>query len=89
MEDGKPKWDRVVCGDVTGIECYDLLPSIYIVKWNMSVCLFTKNYVYKKQLSKGQKPTFVNNMAVWLFSGLWHGFYLVNLELFLSIGMLI
>mmetsp|Transcript_39239 Transcript_39239/g.37651 ORF Transcript_39239/g.37651 Transcript_39239/m.37651 type:complete len:186 (-) Transcript_39239:19-576(-) len=89
MEDGKPKWDRVTCAEIINMEVYSLDPSIYTIKWNMSVVTFTKNYIFKKQLSKGQKPSFINILSTWMFSGLWHGFYWVNFELNFCIGMLI
>jgi len=54
----------------------------------MSVVTFTKNYIFKKQLSKGQKPTFLHVLSTWMFSGLWHGFYLVNFELNLTVGLI-
>mmetsp|Transcript_39240 Transcript_39240/g.37652 ORF Transcript_39240/g.37652 Transcript_39240/m.37652 type:complete len:359 (+) Transcript_39240:283-1359(+) len=89
VKDGKHQWDRVKCVDIINMEVYSLNPSVYSIMWNMSVCNFARNYIFKRQLVKGQRPTFLNNMSTWMFSGIWHGFYFVNFELFLSMGMII
>ena len=37
--------------------------------------IWLKNYIYLRTLKPGQKPGFLNNMATFLVSAFWHGFY--------------
>jgi len=52
-KEGKALWDRVTSVDITGMEFGGITPAVYVTQWNISVCNFTKNYIYKRQLSKG------------------------------------
>ena len=37
--------------------------------------IWLKNYIYLRTLKPGQKPGFMNNMATFVVSAFWHGFY--------------
>mmetsp|Transcript_22696 Transcript_22696/g.17118 ORF Transcript_22696/g.17118 Transcript_22696/m.17118 type:complete len:97 (-) Transcript_22696:355-645(-) len=89
MKEGKPTWDRVPCVDIVGMEVYGATPSVAVTQWNISVCNFAKNYIFKRQLSRNEKPSFFTMMSTWMFSALWHGFYLVNFELFIGVILMI
>jgi len=46
--EGKHNWDRVPCVGIADLEFYSTSPSVFGIKWNISVCNFTRNYIYKR-----------------------------------------
>ena len=43
--------------------------------WNHMIHLWLKNYVYVRTLVPGKKPGLWNNLATFIVSAFWHGFY--------------
>jgi lysophospholipid acyltransferase len=37
--------------------------------------IWLKHYIYNRTLAKGQKPGLINNLATFIVSAFWHGFY--------------
>jgi lysophospholipid acyltransferase len=46
-----------------------------MVHWNHQIHLWLKYYIYNRTLVPGKKPGLMNNLAVFITSAFWHGFY--------------
>jgi len=74
-EKGKSKgFDGIYTVGLFGVEL-GISPASMMISWNHMVHIWLKQYVYMRQVEKGKKPTFLNNMSVFAVSAFWHGFY--------------
>ncbi len=52
-----------------------LSPQIMMVHWNHQIHIWLKHYIFNRTLVPGKKPGVTNNLAVFITSAFWHGFY--------------
>jgi lysophospholipid acyltransferase len=73
-KNGEEKFDHIYGINIYEVE-FGLSAQIMMQHWNHQIHLWLKHYVYNRTLVKGQKPGLMNNMAVFICSAFWHGFY--------------
>lgn len=71
---GKDRFDHIYSIKITEVE-FGLSPQIMMQYWNHMIHLWLKHYVYNRTLVKGKRPGVRNNLAVFITSAFWHGFY--------------
>lgn len=71
---GKEKFDKIYSIRVLDVE-FGLSPQLMMVQWNHQIHLWLKYYIYNRTLVPGKRPGLMNNMAVFITSAFWHGFY--------------
>jgi lysophospholipid acyltransferase len=55
IKDGVHQWDRAIGGVIMKLE-KSCNPVDFMKDWNLSVSEFMRYYIFKRQLTKGQKP---------------------------------
>jgi lysophospholipid acyltransferase len=73
-KDQADKWNKVVQIYVFDIEC-GKSPNELLRYWNHQVHLWLKYYIGGRIVPKDKRPTFAQNMIVFMVSAFWHGFY--------------
>ena len=71
---GEHKFNQIYSVNISAVEL-ELSPQIMMQSWNHQIHLWLKHYVYNRTLVAGQKPGLMNNMATFICSAFWHGFY--------------
>lgn len=73
-KNGEEKFDHIYGINIYEVE-FGLSAQIMMQHWNHQIHLWLKHYVYNRTLVKGKRPGMMNNMAVFICSAFWHGFY--------------
>jgi lysophospholipid acyltransferase len=73
-KEGKDVFDHIYSIKILSVEL-ELSPQIMIQHWNHQIHLWLKYYIYNRTLVKGKKPGLINNLATFVTSAFWHGFY--------------
>jgi lysophospholipid acyltransferase len=84
---GSHRFDRIISINVLALE-FASSPNIMITHWNHMIHIWLKHYIYLRTLKVGQKPGVLNNMATFLVSAFWHGFYPFYYIMFFFAGLL-
>jgi lysophospholipid acyltransferase len=71
---GEERFNQIYNINIFEIE-FGLSPQIMMQHWNHQIHLWLKHYVYNRTLIPGKKPGLRNNMATFIISAIWHGFY--------------
>ena len=74
VKTGEQKFDKVISIRILEVELGNS-PNTMIQHWNHMIHIWLKHYVYFRTLTPGQKPTLYNNIATFIVSAFWHGFY--------------
>ena len=68
------RWDKIISVYIWELET-STSPIDMLRYWNHQVHLWLKFYIYERLITPGQKPKGYENMATFIVSAFWHGFY--------------
>lgn len=74
MEKGEHKWDKIVGVYIWEVESASS-PMEMFKYWNHQVHLWLKFYIMARLVTPGKRPGMFENMATFIVSAFWHGFY--------------
>jgi lysophospholipid acyltransferase len=84
---GEEKFDKIYSIRVIDVE-FGLSPQTMMIHWNHQIHIWLKHYIYNRTLVPGKRPGLMNNMAVFITSAFWHGFYPFYYVMFFSSAIL-
>lgn len=84
---GSDKWDKVISVYIWELET-STSPIDMLRYWNHMVHLWLKFYVFGRLVTPGKKPGVFENMATFIVSAFWHGFYPFYYVMFFVAAML-
>ncbi len=71
---GKDSFNHIYSIKILEVEL-GLSPQIMMQYWNHQIHVWLKHYVYNRTLGKNDRGGLKNNLAVFITSAFWHGFY--------------
>ena len=84
---GEEKFKKIYSIVILDVEL-GLSPQIMMQHWNHQIHLWLKHYIYNRTLVPGKKPGLRNNLATFIVSAFWHGFYPFYYFMFFSSAVL-